>query len=155
MFFKIKNKLVLILTLFVASLLVSASKCDSYLSGFEGKVIQKGKIKPKAEFVILEFFQTWCGHCRNSVKHLNELNRRKDVKIISASDENEDAIRIFIEKLKPRYEIRQVSEKLFRKMGVEWIPYVFIYRKSDKKILWQGHSAKIDDKLLDDLKQEN
>ncbi len=120
----------------------------------KGEVIQKSNAQPKAKLIIIEFFQTWCEPCQMSVKHLNEIEKREDVKVISVSDEEKEKIEDFIKKFKPEYEMRQVSEELFEEMGIEYVPYAFIYRASDKKILWNDYPMKITDKLLDELKNK-
>jgi thiol-disulfide isomerase/thioredoxin len=123
----------------------------------ETKVIQRDKIKLHSKFVAIEFFQTLCVPCRESVPHLNELQERKGLKIIAVSNEHQNVIKMFIKKYKPKYEIRQVPTKLFVDMGLgtKYVPHVFIYRISDGELLWEGKPEKITDKLLDKLKQKN
>lgn len=100
-----------------------------------GEIVQKGGDKTNARLVIVEFFKTWRSPCQKSTKHLNKLDKRRDVKIISVSDEERKNIEEFIKNAKIRYEVWRVSEELFREMKIKYVPHAFICRASNREIL--------------------
>jgi len=127
-----------------------SGKIPANFPDLQGTIIQSGKTK----LVIVEFFHPLCSPCRDSVKHLNEIDKRDDVEVIAVSVSSEESLKKFISELCPEYQIWKVSKDFFKEMEIEYVPHAFIYRTFDKQILWNDHPSKITDDLLDELEQK-
>jgi thiol-disulfide isomerase/thioredoxin len=117
--------------------------------------IEEGKI------YVVEFWATWCGPCRATIPHLNELSKKhKDVVFIGANvwEQDESLVEPFIkqmgEKMTYRVALDDKSKSEKGAMATNWmeaagqngIPAAFIVGK-DSKIAWIGHPATMDEAL--------
>ena len=82
----------------------------------------------QGKFVLIDFWATWCGPCRRSIPHLNELHGKfKDkLVVIGISDEPEQAIRAMTE---PKIEYTVVSDsqgRTAKEVEVRGIPHTML-----------------------------
>ncbi|HTL58521.1 MAG TPA: TlpA disulfide reductase family protein [Candidatus Limnocylindrales bacterium] len=82
----------------------------------------------QGKFVLIDFWATWCGPCRRSIPHLNELyGKFKDkLVVIGISDEPEQAIRAMTE---PKIEYTVVSDsqgRTAKAVEVRGIPHTML-----------------------------
>jgi cytochrome c biogenesis protein CcmG, thiol:disulfide interchange protein DsbE len=80
------------------------------------------------KFFLLEFWATWCGPCRASIPHLNELRRRYGDRlvIVGLSDEAEADVRKLTD---PRIEYSSAIDtqrRTMREVEVSGIPHVLL-----------------------------
>ena len=104
---------------------------------------------PQEETIfVVEFWATWCGPCRVSIPHLDELQqqyRDSNVVIVGVSDEDEATVTGFLDSEHEdlSYTIAldpddAMWNALATPFGVEGIPHAFVI-DGDGHILWSGH----------------
>lgn len=109
---------------------------------------------------LLEFWATWCGPCRISIPHVNELHTKfKDKGLIvvgqDVMEDDPDAVQPFIQKMGDQMTYRVALDTDDRKMAKTWmeaageegIPTAFVVDKSGT-IVWSGHPMDLQESLL-------
>ena len=116
---------------------------------------------------IVEFWATWCGPCRVSIPHLNELHEKfKDKGLVVIGQDcwerDESLVKPFIEKMGEKMTYRVALDDKSKEekgaMAANWmeaagqsgIPSAFIVNKSGK-VVWIGHPMSLKEKLLEDV----
>jgi len=116
---------------------------------------------------IVEFWATWCGPCRASIPHLNELYQKfKDRGLIAIGqdvwEQNDSGVEPFVKKMGDKMTYRvALDDKSQEKdgwMAVNWmkaaeqngIPTAFIVDQQGR-IAWIGHPMMLDEKLLEKI----
>jgi cytochrome c biogenesis protein CcmG/thiol:disulfide interchange protein DsbE len=95
------------------------------LSGLRGKV------------VLLDFWATWCGPCRESIPHLVQLQKNyqeKGFQVIGLSVDKGDgsAVRNFVKSMGIPYPVVMTPEDVARNYGVSSLPTTFLIDKEGK-----------------------
>jgi thiol-disulfide isomerase/thioredoxin len=116
---------------------------------------------------IVEFWATWCGPCRVSIPHLNELHEKfkdKDLVVIGQDcwERDESLVKPFVEKMgdkmtyrvalddKAKSEKGAMADTWMEAAGQNGIPSAFIVNK-EGKIAWIGHPMSLKEQLLEDV----
>jgi len=116
---------------------------------------------------IVEFWATWCGPCRASIPHLNELWQKfKDRGLIAIGqdvwEQNEDGVAPFVKKMGDQMTYRVAlddkSQETNGTMAVNWmkaadqngIPTAFVVNKQGR-IAWIGHPMGLNEQILEDI----
>jgi len=113
---------------------------------------------------IVEFWATWCGPCRVSIPHLNELHEKfKDKGLIAIGQDvwdQDDGVAAFVKKMGDQMTYRVAlddkSQETKGFMAVNWmqaadqngIPAAFVINKQGR-ITWIGHPMGLDEKILE------
>ncbi|MEY4484496.1 MAG: hypothetical protein RL693_1948 [Verrucomicrobiota bacterium] len=106
----------------------------------------------KGKPYVLEFWATWCPPCRQSIPHLNELNKKYKalgLTFIGATSEDRQTVRNFLKDVPIDYTVAFDNDgKLNKSFGIEGIPHAMIVNK-EGKIVWEGHPMSMPESELD------
>ncbi|QDV91387.1 Thiol-disulfide oxidoreductase ResA [Phycisphaerae bacterium RAS2] len=108
----------------------------------------------KGRLVLLEFWATWCGPCRESIPHLVELKKKYESKgmlLVALSDEPKSKVGPFVEKYKMPYVVGGGAKSTLQKYGINSLPTAILIGP-DGKVLWTGHPAVVDSEIESALK---
>ncbi|HEX8915607.1 MAG TPA: TlpA disulfide reductase family protein [Humisphaera sp.] len=125
-----------------------------------GKWVQGEPVKAidKDKVYVVEFWATWCGPCRATIPHLNELSKKhKDVTFVGVDvfEQDEAKVEPFVKEMgaKMTYRVALDNKEKDKKgaMATTWmeaagqngIPCAFIVAKGGT-IAWIGHPAGMD-----------
>jgi thiol-disulfide isomerase/thioredoxin len=93
---------------------------------------------------ILEFWATWCGPCRQTIPHLNQIYNEyqpKGLQIVGLTKEDAATVLNFQKQVSMRYPVAQDEGGKYSKMfGIRGIPAMALL-DANGMVIWQGHPA--------------
>jgi len=97
----------------------------------------------KGKVVVVEFWATWCGPCRQSIPHLNKLYEeyeKKGVILCGITREEEATVTGFIKTMPMKYHVGLDAGKTHADymQGIGGIPHAFLIDRKGK-VAWHGH----------------
>ena len=113
----------------------------------------------KGYVLVMDFFATWCIPCKESIPHLNSLNRKygkQGLQILGVSvDEGSDReVKSFIAERKISYPVAIAGEELQNDYGLRSIPTVYVINKKGMVVeRLQGYSDQTAKTLEDTVKR--
>jgi thiol-disulfide isomerase/thioredoxin len=132
-----------------------------------GKWVQGDPVKEfeKGKAYIVEFWATWCGPCRVSIPHLNEIAQKyKDKKLVvigqNCWERDESQVEPFIKKMGDKMTYRvalddkqgdgdgKMAETWMKAAGQDGIPAAFLV-DTEGKIAWIGHPMSLKEDVID------
>lgn len=115
--------------------LTSTMAPDFTLKTLDGEEITLSKLKGKP--ILLDFWATWCGPCRESIPHLISLYRTyqdKGAEVIGISMDKEgiEKVKNFVRSMNIPYPITMASSEVIQKYRVTNLPTTFFIDKEGK-----------------------
>ncbi len=123
---------------------------------FVERWLNTASVDTRGKVVIIDFWATWCGPCREAIPELNDFAKKfKDkVVVIGISDEAVDTVSGFMQKTAMNYNVGIDSKKRMAKsLGVKGIPHVIVI-SPDGIVRWQGFPQDPADPLTDKVVQQ-
>ncbi|MBL9147988.1 MAG: redoxin domain-containing protein [Phycisphaerae bacterium] len=114
------------------------------------------------KLVVVDFWATWCGPCRQAIPHMNEIasGMRGDVTCVGISDESPSDFDKGVKKQnlkKSDFEYAvgiEPSGSMKKGFGISGIPHVAII-SSDGIVRWQGHPMSLTPDVMRQLVEAN
>lgn len=104
--------------------------------------------------VLLEFWATWCGPCRDSIPHLNKIHGRykdRGLVVVGVTDESREKVRNFQQRVRMDYPVAiDAGRSMGRQLGVRGIPAAFLVNRSGE-IVWRGHPMSLTDAEIEKI----
>ena len=98
----------------------------------------------KDKFILIEFWNTWCPPCRESLKMLNRFHNKfsDNLVVIGICDESENAIKKFL-KDKPKRKIDfycgiDQKARMKKEINVWGVPHAILIEPENGIIIWEG-----------------
>lgn len=112
------------------------------------------EVAPAGKPLLIEFWATWCGPCRVSIPHLNQVYEKfkdKGLLVVGVSDEKPEVVKAFMKKTPMNYSVAlEESGSLLEKLGIRGIPRAFLVGK-DGTIVWEGHPMNLKEEEIEKL----
>ena len=122
--------------------------------------LQGAHTSTKGKVVVVEFFASWCGPCREVVPHLSKLQSENpdDLVVIGVAADRDDPpilLDYFIRTTGMSYRAitddrRRTYVAYMKGMGVKGIPAAFLIDRSGR-LVWQGHPTRLDEPVTEAL----
>jgi thiol-disulfide isomerase/thioredoxin len=134
---------------------------DFSLKSFDGREITLSQLKGKV--VLLDFWATWCGPCKESIPHLIQLYkdyRERGFELVGMNVDKGDgeAVRRFVTSMDIPYPVVIAPEDVVRNYRVTGIPVTFLIDRKgtirQKVVGFSGPIAKQLDTQVADLTSE-
>ena len=132
------NRKILVFLTTIFLLMFSIASCSSkpenksiHLKIFTFEDLKKELHDNKTEVLVINFWATWCGACREEMPDLIQINDdfKGKIKLIGlALDESEDDVIKFISMSKVNFPIYLSSKKLSQHLMVNGIPVTYIFK---------------------------
>ena len=103
--------------------------------------------------VIVEFWQTTCDACGQSIPRLKQLNAKykgKGLDLVTITNENGSVVRNFLKSNAIDYNVARDGGTLFKRFGIRTIPHAVLVNKTGE-IVWEGHPMALRDAEIEQV----
>jgi thiol-disulfide isomerase/thioredoxin len=107
----------------------------------------------KGKVVLIDFWATWCGPCREAIPEINALQKKfkDDLVCIGISDESPATVQQFAKKTKIEYPLAiDQTRQMHKAIGIAGIPHVLLI-STYGIVRWQGFPLMSQDPLTEDI----
>ncbi len=124
----------LVLLLCASAATAAAPEKKNGFTALSGSELVDKVIEAKGKVVLINFFASWCGPCREEMPALARLRNEyspDDLLIIGVSvDEDMEAMRAFVEEFTVNYPVFVAKPDAARYYGVSAIPHNVVYSRN-------------------------
>ena len=109
----------------------------------------------KGKFVLIDFWATWCGPCRNAIPKLNELQKQfeNDLVVIGISQETKEKVKSMTKPEIEYYSAIDSKATIATTLGVKGIPHVILIDPQGI-VRWEGYPMLKGHELTADVVKE-